>query len=318
MDTVATGESLQRFVFERVLNQDPRAKSLILLGSISPEPPAKHHPKGTAHPAVLRIEKRPFTSEQAVDLVNAQLGSVAVRDRNDCYYWLDGWSAPSAHAAAPDLKMELIYPATALHIAKYAFQPRRLILETPQLYQTAVLPYIASLPMQRIQWVYNILEGRSEQDKILANHLTEDGQGFVVLPDSKWDGATMEGLYLLVLCQQRNIGSLRDLDASHLPLLIGIQAAVRRVVQARYPQVRPDEVRLFVHYQPSYYHFHVHAAHVRHEAAGVMIGQAHLLSTVIDNITNICSDYYQKCTLEYALAENHALFPYVAHALEPN
>ncbi|KAJ1983153.1 hypothetical protein H4R34_001439 [Dimargaris verticillata] len=127
----------------------------------------------------------------------------------------------------------------------------------------------------------------------------------------------MEGLYLLILCQQRNIRSLRDLNASHLPLLTAIQTAMRRVVQARYPQVRPDEVRLFVHYQPSYYHFHVHAAHVRHEAAGVMVGQAHLLSTVIDNIANICPNYYQKCTLEYALAENHALFPHVAHALEP-
>ncbi|KAJ1983152.1 hypothetical protein H4R34_001438 [Dimargaris verticillata] len=183
MDTATAGELLQRFVFERVLNQDPRVKSLILLGSILPNSSAKDPPNGTAHQAVLRIEKRHFSSEQAPNLLTAQLGSVTVRDRNDCYFWLDGWWASSAQASAPDLKLELIYPATALHIAKYAFQPRRLILETPQLYQTAVLPYVASLPAQRIQWVYNILEGRSEQDKLLANHLAEDGQGFVVLPD---------------------------------------------------------------------------------------------------------------------------------------
>jgi m7GpppX diphosphatase len=52
------------------------------------------------------------------------------------------------------------------------------------------------------------------------------------------------------------------------------------VVQQRYG-VPPSQLRLFVHYQPSYYHFHVHVAHIRHEAAGCLAGKAVLLDEVI-------------------------------------
>jgi m7GpppX diphosphatase len=41
----------------------------------------------------------------------------------------------------------------------------------------------------------------------------------VILPDLKWDGLTKETLYLVAIVRQRGIKSLRDLDASHLPLL---------------------------------------------------------------------------------------------------
>lgn len=68
------------------------------------------------------------------------------------------------------------------------------------------------------QWVYNILEGKTEQDRIIYDNKSES-EGFVLLPDLKWDGLTKETLYLLAIVRQRGIKSLRDLDETHLPLL---------------------------------------------------------------------------------------------------
>lgn len=68
------------------------------------------------------------------------------------------------------------------------------------------------------QWVYNILEGKSEQDRIIYDNKC-DREGFVLLPDLKWDGLTKETLYLLAIVRQRGIKSLRDLTEEHLPLL---------------------------------------------------------------------------------------------------
>ena len=46
--------------------------------------------------------------------------------------------------------------------------------------------------------------------------------------------------------------------------------------------VHEDQLRIFVHYQPSYYHFHVHFCHVTLAASpGMAVGKAHLLDDVI-------------------------------------
>lgn len=78
------------------------------------------------------------------------------------------------------------------------------------------LPPSPSLSLS--QWVYNILEGREEQDRIILRD-PDPETGFVLLPDFKWDQKDLQNLYLLAICNQRNICSLRDLRSHHLPLL---------------------------------------------------------------------------------------------------
>ncbi len=45
--------------------------------------------------------------------------------------------------------------------------------------------------------------------------------------------------------------------------------------------VQSNQLRMFLHYQPSYYHLHVHVTHVSLEHAGLLAGKAHLLDDVI-------------------------------------
>ena len=72
--------------------------------------------------------------------------------------------------------------------------------------------------------------------------------------------------------------------------------------------VESDQLRIYVHYQPSYYHFHVHFTHLNYDAPGCGIGKAHLLQDVIDNIENIDEDYYRKKTLACVFKANDKLF----------
>lgn len=56
------------------------------------------------------------------------------------------------------VNFDVIYPATQKHISKHTAQTHRLVLEDPELYERATLPFIQSIPASRLGWVYNILE----------------------------------------------------------------------------------------------------------------------------------------------------------------
>ena len=46
-----------------------------------------------------------------------------------------------------------------------------------------------------------------------------------------------------------------------------------------------QQLRAYIHYHPSYYHFHVHIMHVSVDAgAGMAAGKAHLLDDVIGKL----------------------------------
>src|SRR5690349_19505269 len=46
----------------------------------------------------------------------------------------------------------------------------------------------------------------------------------------KWDQQTKEDLYLLAVCRRRDLRSLRDLTAAHLPFLTALRASLPRIL----------------------------------------------------------------------------------------
>jgi len=87
------------------------------------------------------------------------------------------------------------------------------------------------------QWVYNILEGKSEAERGSHHHSRcndpDPENGFVLLPDMKWEQQDHESLYLLAITHQRGILSMRELTAKRLALLKKVlhsgKVCVRRV-----------------------------------------------------------------------------------------
>ncbi|ORX68641.1 hypothetical protein DL89DRAFT_293863 [Linderina pennispora] len=280
---------VRQFRLHEVLNEDPATKTVWLLGSIASDTPV-----AGSSAAVLTLERTAISPlalrPSTVLLPQLTLDSGAL---NDIYASATGTS----HALSPDVRVSLIYPAQQKHIDKYRRQQYMWIKETAEIYGAVTRPYIDNEPKSRIQWVYNILDGSAERERVVVEDSDRD-TGFVVLPDFKWDGVGVESLYLVVIVRRKDIRSLRDLRPEHLPMLRNIREKVGAAVDSVYG-VAQDQLRMFVHYQPSYYHFHVHVTHVNFSGKGVMAGRAHLLDTIIDNIENIAPDYYQRASLSF-------------------
>lgn len=58
-----------------------------------------------------------------------------------------------------------------------------MVTETPALYKERVRPYMQKRRDQgKLDWVWNILEGRAEQENVIMN-VTDQEDGFVLVPD---------------------------------------------------------------------------------------------------------------------------------------
>ncbi len=128
--------------------------------------------------------------------------------------------------------------------------------------------------------MYNILEKKAEAERLIFEDPDPD-TGFMLHPDMKWDLVTPHQLYVLCMVNRRDVASLRSLTSAHLPLLRNIRDRALAAVQERYG-VGPADLRVFVHYPPSYFHFHVHITHVK-ASYGLTsaVGKAHLLDDII-------------------------------------
>lgn len=187
-----------------------------------------------------------------------------------------------------------------------------MVTETPEVYRDHVRPYMQRKREEgRLNWVWNIIEGRTEQeDVILRDHggQGEDGEGFLMLPDLNWDRKTMSSLHLLALVERRDIWSLRDLKKSHVVWLKHMREKVLKATVKLYPELDEDMLKLYVHCkswtclsmsvtrrllkdlpdQPTYYHFHIHIVNVMLEAGATQAnGKAFGLENIISQLETI-------------------------------
>ena len=105
----------------------------------------------------------------------------------------------------------------------------------------------------------------------------------------------------------------RDLTGAELPLLENIREKCTELILAKYG-VPPTKLKMYVvddflyegikhvnfrffHYQPTYYHLHVHIVHLKYDAPGM--GLTNLsLHDVIETL-KVCPDFYSKASLTF-------------------
>ncbi|CAG5118481.1 unnamed protein product [Candidula unifasciata] len=274
------------FKLVKVLREDARGKLVTLHGTVGDKD------------AVVVLERKAFD----IPVLEECLQQTTVKEtlQNDVYSTFDVYSSGSiAH-----MKATLIHPATEKHISKYSDREPFIVRETPELYRSVVLPSIQENKFS-FQWVYNILEKKTESERIVAED-PDPEVGFVMVPDMKWNRENVESLYLIAIVHRRGIRSIRDLRQEHLPLLENILNKGLAAIEEKF-SVKADKLRIYFHYQPSYYHLHVHFTHVKFEAPGTDALRAHLLEDVIDNI-KMNSEFYNLKTLSYIVREHDALY----------
>lgn len=214
-----------------------------------------------------------------------------------------------------DAKVNLIYPCSNAHVAKYSRQRVRVVTETPAVYRDAVHPFMERKRDEgRLNWVFNIIEGKEEMaDVIYRTPLGQAGdEGFLLLPDLNWDRSTLDALHLLAIVERRDMWSLRDLRKKHVPWLDHMRAKLISATVAAYPSVEPDQLKFYVHYQPTYYHLHIHIVHVDLEAGATQAtGKAVALDSIVETLRAMQGDDdagMDRLTMTYTLGETSELW----------
>ena len=204
------------------------------------------------NPALLIIERAAFPNESnKLAQMHSQFSNVKNLGANDIYSW---FLASSGHASPdlPDLKLNMIYPCTEKHIKKYSPQEVRMVTETPEIYRDRVRPFMQRMRDEgRLNWVFNILEGRAEQeDVLLRDSGSGEGKGkesFLLAPDLNWDRKTLSSLHLLAIVDRRDIWSLRDLKKQHVPWLIHMKQRITEATIKLYSDLESDQLKLYIH-----------------------------------------------------------------------
>ncbi|XP_047733206.1 CMP-N-acetylneuraminate-beta-galactosamide-alpha-2,3-sialyltransferase 4 isoform X3 [Prionailurus viverrinus] len=198
------------FRVKKVLRESARDKIIFLHGKVN-----EASGDGDGEDAIVILEKTPFQVEHVAQLL---MGSpeLQLQFSNDIY--------STYHLFPPrqlsDVKTTVVYPATEKHLEKYLHQDLHLVRETGADYKNVTLPHLESQSLS-IQWVYNILDKKAEADRIVFEN-PDPSDGFVLIPDLKWNQQQLDDLYLIAICHRRGIRSLRDLTPEHLPLLRNI------------------------------------------------------------------------------------------------
>lgn len=202
--------------------------------------------------ALLTAERAAFPSDLVTqEAFHTALTQVNNIGDNDIYRWYLA-SSGTTDSAPPDLKLNLIYPCTDKHIKKYSPQTVRMVTETPEIYKNHIHPYMQRMRDEgRLNWVFNIIEGRAEQEDVLLRDpgLGDGGEDerFLLTPDLNWDKKTLTSLHLLALVERRDIWSLRDLKKAHVVWLKHLRVKVLDATVGLYKGIERDMLKLYVH-----------------------------------------------------------------------
>lgn len=163
---------------------------------------------------------------------------------------------------------------------------KKIVRETYQDY----LKYIKYRDPKKDQWIYNIIDGSSEQESILFKD-----ELCVIIPTYMWDGINIDKLHILCLPTDITLRSIRSLTSAHIPLLEHMKKSCLNIIKQKY-NIDEHYIKMFFHYEPSTYHLHIHFVNVAHHEARSSVEYSHELNNVIFNLS-ICSDYYKRAIL---------------------
>jgi m7GpppX diphosphatase len=213
-------------------------------------------------------------------------------------------------------KVEMISPASDRQIERCLPAPAMsLIEETPEMYESVVKGHIDALVESgSLAWIQNIVDGTKEKERLLLN--TYD---FILNVDTKWkshpdplatkredwyDHKAVADLYCLAIVKDGSIRSLRDLRGCHISMMKAILTQGRETLAKVYG-MSASQLRVFVHYQPQFYHLHVHFTRLENEV-GCQVERGHLLSDIIQNLEQD-AEHYRKRVITYTLKTNSEL-----------
>lgn len=171
-------------------------------------------------------------------------------------------------------------------ITKLRQNSKRLVKESYEEY----LEFISKRDKEKDRWIYNIIDGIAEQDKIIYRD-----SSLIVIPTYTWDSKNIDKLHILCLPTNKNIRTIRDLSLKDVPLLEHMKDITLETIEKSYG-LKEENLKIFFHYDPSTYHLHIHFINTGHTESWSSVEYSHDLDSVIFNL-QIDSGYYKKIKL---------------------
>ena len=171
-------------------------------------------------------------------------------------------------------------------VSKMKRTEKKLVRETYEEYLTS----LKKRDPNKDKWIYNIIDGTSEQELILHRD-----ELCIIIPTYMWDSVNIEKLHILCLPTDITLRSIRSLTAAHIPLLEHMKKVTLETIKAKYGL---DEcyLKIFFHYEPSTYHLHIHFINTAHYEARSSVEYSHELNNIIFNLS-LYSQYYKVAIL---------------------
>ena len=173
-----------------------------------------------------------------------------------------------------------------LIICKDVTKMKQLVKKLVQEDYETYLQTLAKRDTKKDIWIYNIIDGISEQESILHRD-----DKCIVFINYFWDGKDVDNLQLLCMPIDRNLRCIRTLDASHISLLEHMKQLSLQVIREKYG-LEEEYIKMYFHYEPSTYHLHIHFVNASSNHLHSSVEYSHELNSVIFNL-QMNSDYYK-------------------------
>ncbi|TPP57349.1 Scavenger mRNA-decapping enzyme DcpS [Fasciola gigantica] len=307
--------SAKRIALHTRLNDSPDKDAIVIFEkSAFPKEPHELIRDGVIYARPEAEHERKANGEHIIESEGAKSKWTAkLLLSNDVYYRL---YVTHGLDLVSGVDMTVIYPAEKHHFKKYLPSGCRLYEETPAIYRSIIVPFLSQKPRD-LSWVENILSGEAETDRVIFSD-GDPEQGFTLVLDYRWSGRQLNDLHCLGIIRRSDVTCLRDLRASHIPLLKRMLHESRTVLSDKYTltseagqykqRLDRDQILAFFHYPPTFYHLHMHFIHINcGENHSTRAGRAHVAEEVIRNL-EIDSEYYSKRVITVVLHESGPMF----------
>ena len=197
-----------------------------------------------------------------------------------------------------DNNIYIRYPVT-LDFIDWIKAYYKIFIESSDDYNKLSLPYINSILDKNTRWINDILFKKSEKELVLFRN-----NEFIICKDIIWKSNKSYDFYILAI-PIANLKTIRDLRQEHVQLLKSIKNKIISI--AKKYKLNSNNLYMFFHYHPSYYHLHLHVCTIDHTVLETKYYRNYLLDDVISYL-EINSDYWKDASLKFELLSTSKLF----------
>ena len=171
-------------------------------------------------------------------------------------------------------------------ISKMRKSQKKIVKETYQEY----LKIIERRETDKDKWIYNIIDGISEQESIIYKD-----DKCIVIPSYMWNSKDVDKLQIICLPIDKTLRTIRSLEFKDIPLLKHMKKVTCKIIKEKYGGVE-CYIKKFFHYEPSTYHLHIHFINIANVECQSSVEYSHEIDSVIFNLF-ICTNYYKQVVM---------------------